>query len=72
MFQILRFDRSNPSLYLVDFRCFIWNFNNLSPDVVEDQIKNILINKRKVELARNLEEDVYERAKRNNEFEVYN
>lgn len=47
--------------------------DNISPlDVVRDQIKNILINKRKVELARNLKEDVYEKAKKNNEFEIYN
>ena len=47
--------------------------DNISPlDVVHEQIKNILINKRKVELARNLEEDVYEKAKKNNEFEIYN
>lgn len=47
--------------------------DNISPlDVVRDQIKNILINKRKVELARNLKENVYEKAKKNNEFEIYN
>ncbi len=47
--------------------------DDISPlDVVHEQIKNILVNKRKVELARNLEEDVYERAKKNNEFEIYN
>lgn len=47
--------------------------DNISPlDVVRDQIKNILINKRKVELARNLKEEVYEKAKKNNEFEIYN
>ena len=47
--------------------------NDISPvEVVYDQIKNIIINKRKVELAKNLEEEVYERAKTNNEFEIYN
>ena len=47
--------------------------NDISPvEIVYDQIKNIIINKRKVELAKKLEEDVYERAKTNKEFEVYN
>lgn len=47
--------------------------NDISPlEVVYDQIKNIILNKRKVELARNLEEEIYERAKSNEEFEIYN
>lgn len=47
--------------------------NDISPlEVVYDQIKNIIINKRKVELAKNLEEDIYERAKENEEFEIFN
>ncbi len=47
--------------------------NDISPlEVVYDQIRNIIINKRKVDLAKNLEEDIYERAKNNEEFEIYN
>lgn len=47
--------------------------NDVAPvEIVYDQIKNIIINRRKVELAKKLEEDVYERAKKNKEFEVYN
>ena len=47
--------------------------NDISPvEIVYDQIKNIIMNKRKVELAKKPEEDVYERAKSNNEFEIYN
>ena len=46
--------------------------NDVSPvEIVYDQIMNIIMNKRKVELAKKLEEDVYERAKSNNEFEMY-
>ena len=37
----------------------------------KDRIKNIIINKRKVALADKLEQEVYERAIKNNEFEVY-
>lgn len=40
-------------------------------EIVYDQIRNIILNKRKVELTKNLQKDVYERAKENNEFEVY-
>jgi len=47
--------------------------DNVSPlEFVKEDIKNIIINKRKVELAKKLEEDVYERATQNNEFEIYN
>jgi len=47
--------------------------DNVSPlEFVKEDIKNIIINKRKVELAKKLEEDVYESASKNNEFEIYN
>jgi len=38
---------------------------------VEDQIRNIIINKRKVELAKNLEEEVFNKALQNKDFEIY-
>lgn len=44
----------------------------ISPvEFVADQIKNILINKRKIELANNLEDKVYKQALENNDFEIY-
>lgn len=47
--------------------------DNTSPlEYVRDDIKKIIINKRKVELANKLEEEVYEKALENNEFEVFN
>lgn len=47
--------------------------DNESPlEFVKEGIRNIIINKRKVELAKQLEEDIYERATKNNEFEIYN
>ena len=46
--------------------------DNVSPiQFVEEDIKNIILNKRKVELARKLEEDVYENAAKRKEFEVF-
>lgn len=46
--------------------------DNLSPlDFVRDEIVNIILNKRKVELAKKLENDVYNRALDRRAFEVY-
>jgi hypothetical protein len=47
--------------------------DNVSPlDFVRQDIKNIILNKRKVELARKLEEEVYENASREKAFEIFN
>lgn len=47
--------------------------DNVSPlEFVKEDIKNIIINKRKVELARKLEDEVYEKAAESKDFEVYN
>ena len=40
-------------------------------EIVRDQIVDIIINKRKVELARNLEKEVYDKANKTNAFEIY-
>ncbi|MFZ6002281.1 MAG: peptidyl-prolyl cis-trans isomerase [Bacteroidota bacterium] len=46
--------------------------DNVSPlEFVKEDIKNIILNKRKVELAKKLEEEVYENASRNKEFEIF-
>jgi hypothetical protein len=46
--------------------------DNTSPlEFVKEVIKNIIINKRKVQLAQQLEQNVYERATKNKEFEIY-
>jgi len=46
--------------------------DNVSPlEFVKEDIKNIILNKRKVELARKLEDDVYENAAKKNDFEVF-
>jgi hypothetical protein len=45
--------------------------DNVSPlEFVKDDIKNIILNKRKVELARQLEDEVYNEAVNNKEFEI--
>nr|PZN57597.1 MAG: hypothetical protein DIU61_01840 [Bacteroidota bacterium] len=46
--------------------------DNVSPlEFVKDEIRNILLNKRKVELAKKLEEEVYREAEGNKDFEIY-
>ena len=46
--------------------------DNVSPiDFVRRDIKNIILNKRKVELARKLEDEVYDNAARNKNFEIF-
>jgi len=40
-------------------------------EFVRDQIRDVLINRRKIELARKLEQQVYNKAKENNEIEIY-
>ena len=41
-------------------------------EFVMDDIKNIILNKRKVELAKKLEDEVYKYALDQNEFEIFN
>lgn len=46
--------------------------DNISPlEFVKDDIRNIILNKRKVELAKQLEDEVYNKAVREKEFEVF-
>lgn len=46
--------------------------DNISPlEFVKDDIRNIILNKRKVELAKKLEDDVYNTAASEKEFEVF-
>jgi hypothetical protein len=47
--------------------------DEISPlDWVKDDIEKIIINKRKVTIAKELEEGIYDRAEKNNDFEIYN
>lgn len=46
--------------------------DNISPlEFVKEDIRNILLNKRKVELARSLENEVYENAVKQKNFEIF-
>ncbi len=46
--------------------------NEVSPlEFIQDQIRDILINKRKIALKKELEEKIYDEAKQNSLFEIY-
>jgi len=47
--------------------------DNISPlEFVRDEIANIILNKRKVELAKKLDDEVFNKAQQTNEFEIFN
>ena len=68
-----RYVEEADSSYLYLFRIDAYKISDeVSPlEFVRDDIENIIINKRKVALAKRLEEDIYERAKENKDFEIY-
>lgn len=74
--QFLRTNRyieEADSAYLYLFKIDAYKISNeVSPlEFVREDIKNIIINKRKVALTKGLENDIYERAKENEDFEIY-
>lgn len=76
----IQFLKANPYYetsvddYLYFFRVLEYRISdNVSPlEFVRDDIRNIILNKRKVELARKLEDEVYDEALGNKEFQIYN
>lgn len=62
-------DQYNYYLYIIDYKIS----DEISPlAFVKDQIRNIIINRRKVDLAGKLEQKVYTKASKENDFEIYN
>ena len=62
----------NEYLYFIKLDAYKIS-DNVSPlEFVKEDIKNIILNKRKVELARKLEDEVYENAAKRKDFEVFN
>jgi hypothetical protein len=60
-----------PFVYLVLFRDFMIR-ESLSPLEFEyDNIRNIILNRRKIELLKEMHQEVYEKALRNNEIETF-
>lgn len=75
----IQFLKSNPyyetsdDMYLYFLKVRQYRISdNVSPlEFVTDDIRNIILNKRKVELAKKLENQVYDKAADDKEFEVY-
>lgn len=62
----------NDNLYFLKIDAYKIS-DNVSPlEFVKQDIKNIILNKRKVELARKLEDEVYQNAAERKDFEVFN
>ena len=73
--QFLRTNRyieTEDDTFLYLFNLYDYKISEeISPlDFVSDDIENIIINKRKIELANQLEEEIYNRAAENNDFEI--
>ena len=61
-------ENSNYYLLIKEYK----KTDDIAPlEIVRDQIIGIIINKRKVALARNLEKEVYDKAVETNAFEIY-
>jgi hypothetical protein len=58
-------------LYFLKINEYKISDENSPVEFVADQIRAIIKNKRKVVLKEQLEQDIYKRAIRNNEFEIY-
>ena len=58
-------------IYLVKIKDFMYK-ESISPlEMEKESIRNIIINKRKVELIDKSEKDVYQRARENNDIEIF-
>jgi hypothetical protein len=67
IFEILE----NGSLYLIIFRDYKFR-DSLSPLVFErENIKNLILNQRKLALLNQMEKEVFEEALKNNELDIY-
>lgn len=67
------FIESEDKDYLYFIRIYDYKISDqTSPlEFVKDEIRNIIINKRKLALAKQLEAQIYNQAKENNDFEIY-
>lgn len=58
-------------LYFLKIDAYKISDNESPVEFVRSDIKNIILNKRKAELSRKLENEIYENAVRNKQFEIY-
>jgi hypothetical protein len=62
--------RDSTNLYLLNIKGFKTKETTSPLSFEKENIKNIILNKRKVDFIRKLENDLFEQAKRKNEFEI--
>lgn len=63
--------RDSMYLYLVEFRDFKIKESVTPLSMLEDNIRKIIVNRRKLELLQNLQHEIFENALMNNHFEIY-
>ncbi|HEY9117019.1 MAG TPA: peptidyl-prolyl cis-trans isomerase [Roseivirga sp.] len=68
-----RYAEESDSLYLYFLKIDEYKISDeISPlEFVKEDIKNIILNKRKVTLAKNLENDIFQKAKENEDYKIY-
>jgi len=68
-----RYYETRDDVYIYFLKIFEFKISDeISPlEWVSDDIIKIIINKRKVKLAKELEEGIYDRAEKNDDFEIY-
>lgn len=64
-------ERDSTYLYLLKIEEYKISEETSPLEFVRDEIRSIILNKRKVQLAKNLENDIYERAKENEDYKIY-
>ncbi|MBC7919502.1 MAG: hypothetical protein H7Z75_00260 [Ferruginibacter sp.] len=70
--QTTRVETTDPDFtYLLRIRQARTAGQTAPLDFAEDQIRSMVLNQRKVQLVKELEKNVYERAKTNREFQIY-
>ena len=58
--------------YFICIRDFRQQGENAPVEYVEDEIRNILLNERKIQFLKDIEEDVYKEGLASNKFKIYN
>lgn len=63
--------RDSAYIYLVEFREFQIKESVAPLSMHEENIRKIIMNRRKIELLQNLQNEIFENALNNNQFEIY-
>ena len=68
-----RYQEESDSLYLYLLKINEFKISEESSPLsyVQDEIRNILLNKRKVKLAKEIEDEVFQKAKENEDYKIY-